>query len=150
MGSEEPSPQASRRGHTAPAAPVDSPAPGGPPDPAAAPDRVGAADPAGMVEPVDAVEPVGAEVEASRGEGRWSVARNGWQAVVPDLPEECAALLATPIVVSVEASSDGDRGGEDDDEEEPVGRHRASAGRYEYRPTLFSTPAVRPRPRHRV
>jgi hypothetical protein len=150
MGSEEPSPQASRRGHAAPAAPVDSPAPAGPPDPpdpAAATGPLATADPA---DPVGVADPVGAEVEASRGEGRWSVARNGWQAVVPDLPEECAALLATPIVVSVEASSDGDRGGDDDDEEEQVGRHRASAGRYEYRPTLFSTPAVRPRPRHRV
>jgi hypothetical protein len=117
---------------------------------------VGTAAATDAADPVDAVEPVGAEVEASRGEGRWSVARNGWQAVVPDLPEECAALLATPIVVSVEASSDGDRGGDDDDDEEQVGRHRASAGRHEYRPTLFATAtatataAVRPRPRHRV
>lgn len=141
MGSEEPSPQAFRRGHAAPATPatpVDAPAPGEPSAPG---------DPAG---PVDPPAPAGAEVEASRGDGRWSVARNGWQAVVPDLPEESAALLATPIVVSVEASSDGDRGGEDDDEEEQVGRHRAAAGRYEYRPTLLAPAAVRPRARHRV
>jgi hypothetical protein len=145
MGSEEPSPQASRRGHAAPATPVDSPASGDPADPVDEADPVAEAEAAGA-----GAEPAGAEVEASRGDGRWSVARKGWQAVVPDLPEECAALLATPIVVSVEASGDGDRGGEDDDEEEQVGRHRALAGRYEYRPTLLAPAAVRPRARHRV
>jgi hypothetical protein len=35
-------------------------------------------------------------------ESRWSVAEAGWKDLLPDLPDEVIALLATPVVASVE------------------------------------------------
>ncbi|GIH20247.1 hypothetical protein [Rugosimonospora africana] len=152
MGSEEPSPQPSRPEPSGPAEFAELVEPAEPAEPD------GPAKPAGPAEPAVAIEPVEAEIEASRGDGRWSVARTGWRAVVPDLPEGCAELLATPIVVSVEAQDDDDRSGGDDDEEDQAGRHRApddpssAAGRYEYRPSFLAPVGLRskPRARHRV
>lgn len=44
-------------------------------------------------------------------EPRWSVAEAGWKDLLPDLPDEVIALLATPVVASV----DPPREPEDDD-----------------------------------
>jgi len=33
---------------------------------------------------------------------RWSVEESGWKQLLPDLPDEVIALLATPVVVSTE------------------------------------------------
>jgi hypothetical protein len=41
-----------------------------------------------------------AEVEVSRSTAAWSVAGDGWKQILPDLPDEVIALLATPVVVS--------------------------------------------------
>jgi hypothetical protein len=35
-------------------------------------------------------------------ESRWSVAEAGWKDLLPDLPDEVIALLATPVVAAVE------------------------------------------------
>jgi hypothetical protein len=35
-------------------------------------------------------------------EPRWSVAEAGWKDLLPDLPDEVIALLATPVVASVD------------------------------------------------
>jgi hypothetical protein len=39
-------------------------------------------------------------------EPRWSVAEAGWKELLPDLPDEVIALLAAPVVASVEPSAD--------------------------------------------
>jgi hypothetical protein len=44
--------------------------------------------------------PSAADIEASQGGSRWSVAESGWKKLLPDLPDEAIALLATPVVVS--------------------------------------------------
>jgi hypothetical protein len=38
-------------------------------------------------------------------EPRWSVAEAGWKDLLPDLPDEVIALLAAPVVASVEPSA---------------------------------------------
>jgi hypothetical protein len=48
-------------------------------------------------------------------ESRWSVAEAGWKDLMPDLPDEVIALLATPVVASV----DGPPEPEDDEERYP-------------------------------
>jgi len=44
-----------------------------------------------------------AEVEGSRSASSWSVAANEWKQLLPDLPDDVIALLATPVVVTAEA-----------------------------------------------
>jgi hypothetical protein len=48
-------------------------------------------------------------------ESRWSVAEAGWKDLLPDLPDEVIALLATPVVASVETSAEPE-----DDERYPA------------------------------
>jgi hypothetical protein len=42
------------------------------------------------------------DVEDSRSAACWTVEERGWKQVLPDLPDEVIALLATPVVVSAE------------------------------------------------
>jgi hypothetical protein len=44
-----------------------------------------------------------ADVAASQGAARWSVAECGWKKLLPDLPDDVIALLADPVVVSAQA-----------------------------------------------
>ncbi len=44
-----------------------------------------------------------ADVEVSRSTASWSVAECGWKQLLPDLPDDVIALLATPVVVTAEA-----------------------------------------------
>ncbi|HKD98690.1 MAG TPA: hypothetical protein VKB69_14015 [Micromonosporaceae bacterium] len=44
-----------------------------------------------------------AEVEGSRSATSWSVAEIGWKQLLPDLPDDVIALLATPVVVTAES-----------------------------------------------
>ena len=44
-----------------------------------------------------------ADVEVSRSTSSWSVAECGWKQILPDLPDDVIALLATPVVVTAEA-----------------------------------------------
>jgi hypothetical protein len=41
-------------------------------------------------------------------EPRWSVAEAGWKDLLPDLPDDVIALLATPVVASVEGPGEPD------------------------------------------
>ena len=43
------------------------------------------------------------EIEGSRSTSSWSVAEYGWKQLLPDLPDEVIAMLATPIVVTAES-----------------------------------------------
>jgi hypothetical protein len=43
------------------------------------------------------------DVEGSRSAACWTVEEFGWAQVLPGLPDEMVALLATPVVVSAEA-----------------------------------------------
>jgi hypothetical protein len=56
---------------------------------------------------LDLPAPVEADVAASQGGTRWSVAGCGWKKLLPDLPDDVIALLATPIVVSAQALTSG-------------------------------------------
>jgi hypothetical protein len=44
-----------------------------------------------------------AEVDGSRSTSSWSVAGGGWKQLLPDLPDDVIAMLATPVVVTAEA-----------------------------------------------
>ena len=44
-----------------------------------------------------------ADVEVSRSASSWSVAECGWKQILPDLPDDVIALLATPVVVTAES-----------------------------------------------
>jgi hypothetical protein len=44
-----------------------------------------------------------ADIEVSRSTSSWSVAECGWKQILPDLPDDVIALLATPVVVTAEA-----------------------------------------------
>jgi len=44
-----------------------------------------------------------AEVEGGRPTAAWPVAESGWRQVLPDLPDDVIAMLATPVVVTAEA-----------------------------------------------
>ena len=46
---------------------------------------------------------VEADVVASRGTSRWSVAECGWKKLLPDLPDDVIELLADPVLVSAQA-----------------------------------------------
>jgi hypothetical protein len=46
---------------------------------------------------------IDADVVASRGTSRWSVAEGGWKKLLPDLPDDVIELLADPVVVSAQA-----------------------------------------------
>jgi hypothetical protein len=43
------------------------------------------------------------DVELSRSTSSWSVAEHGWKQILPDLPDDVIALLATPVVVRADA-----------------------------------------------
>jgi hypothetical protein len=43
-----------------------------------------------------------ADIEGSRSTSSWSVAECGWKQILPDLPDDVIALLATPVVVTAE------------------------------------------------
>jgi hypothetical protein len=43
------------------------------------------------------------DIEGSRSTSSWSVAECGWKQLLPDLPDEVIAMLATPIVVTAES-----------------------------------------------
>jgi hypothetical protein len=43
------------------------------------------------------------EIELSSSTSTWSVAECGWKQILPDLPDEVIAMLATPVVVTAEA-----------------------------------------------
>ena len=43
------------------------------------------------------------DVEVSRSTSSWSVAECGWKQILPDLPDDVIALLATPVVVTAES-----------------------------------------------
>lgn len=45
-------------------------------------------------------------------EPRWSVAEAGWKDLLPDLPDEVIALLATPVVASVEGPDEPEEEGD--------------------------------------
>jgi hypothetical protein len=55
---------------------------------------------------LDLPVPVEADVAASQGGTRWSVAECGWKKLLPDLPDDVIALLADPVVVSAQALTD--------------------------------------------
>jgi hypothetical protein len=44
-----------------------------------------------------------AEVDGSRSTSSWSVAGSGWKQLLPDLPDDVIAMLATPVVVTAES-----------------------------------------------
>jgi hypothetical protein len=99
----------------------------------------------------DRPAPVDPLVEASR---RWSVVRSGWKELLPYLPDDMIALLAAPIVVSVEPSAgDGRDGGEDDDDDEaeryppPQDPCAGPPARYRHHGARSLTPAM---PRYRA
>jgi hypothetical protein len=52
---------------------------------------------------LDLPAPIQEDIDMSRGAARWSVAECGWRKLLPELPDEVIALLATPVVVSVES-----------------------------------------------
>jgi hypothetical protein len=126
MASEERCPEA-------PDATLAGPAPDGPAgvDPAGA-GAAGSAAQAGPPGPVAAADPAGTLPPAGptragpdQGDSRWSVARLRWKALLPDLPDDVIALLAAPIVVSVDPRGDARRVDEDDDKEEQHERYPA-------------------------
>jgi nitrogen fixation protein len=43
------------------------------------------------------------DIERSRSSASWSVAQNGWKQLLPDLPDDVIAMLATPVVVTAES-----------------------------------------------
>jgi hypothetical protein len=43
------------------------------------------------------------QIEGSRSAASWSVAECGWKQLLPELPDDVIALLATPVVVTAEA-----------------------------------------------
>jgi hypothetical protein len=47
-----------------------------------------------------------AEVAENRSTARWTVEERGWKQVLPDLPDDVIALLATPVVVTAEPCAD--------------------------------------------
>jgi hypothetical protein len=44
-----------------------------------------------------------AAVDGSRSTSSWSVAGSGWKQLLPDLPDDVIAMLATPVVVTAES-----------------------------------------------
>jgi hypothetical protein len=78
---------------------------------------------------LDLPAPAIVDVEASRGEARWSVARSGWKKLLPDLPDEVIALLAAPVVVSAAALG----GSDDEDERYPAPAEPCAALNFSYR-----------------
>ncbi len=43
------------------------------------------------------------DVERSSSTSSWSVAECGWKQILPDLPDDVIAMLATPVVVTAES-----------------------------------------------
>jgi hypothetical protein len=56
-----------------------------------------------MPDPTDRVAVTAAEVAENRSTSCWSVQERAWKQVLPDLPDDVIALLATPVVVTAEA-----------------------------------------------
>jgi hypothetical protein len=52
---------------------------------------------------LDLPAPIQEDIDMSCGAARWSVAEGGWKKLLPDLPDDVIALLATPVVVSAES-----------------------------------------------
>jgi hypothetical protein len=52
---------------------------------------------------VSQLEVPSADVELSSSTSAWSVAECGWKQILPDLPDEVIAMLATPVVVTASA-----------------------------------------------
>ena len=44
-----------------------------------------------------------ADIELSSSTSSWSVAECGWKQILPDLPDEVIAMLATPVLVTASA-----------------------------------------------
>jgi hypothetical protein len=93
-------------------------------------------------------EPDRPDVGTGRGDSRWSVARLRWKALLPELPDDVIALIATPIVVSVDPPGIPRRVEDDDDKEEQQERYPAPVDpcavlriRYGDRRPGFLTPA---------
>ena len=70
---------------------------------------------------LDLPAPHEADVRASQGGARWSVAEQGWK----KLPDDVIALLAAPVVVSASALPDARSGAVDPPEDEDVERYPA-------------------------
>ena len=74
-------------------------------------------------------------------EPRWSVAEAGWKDLLPDLPDEVIALLATPVVASVAGPDEP----EEDDRYPAPNEPCASAARpYGDRVARFLAPGEAP------
>jgi hypothetical protein len=43
------------------------------------------------------------DVEGNRSTSSWSVAESGWKQLLPDLPDDVIAMLATPVIVTAES-----------------------------------------------
>jgi hypothetical protein len=98
---------------------------------------------------LDLPAPHEADVAASQGGARWSVAETGWKRLLPDLPDEVIALLATPVVVSAEALS-GTRPADEDDERYPAPDEPCAARTRECAPHFLApAPPRARRARHR-
>jgi hypothetical protein len=50
-------------------------------------------------QPWELISTVDEDVADSRSAARWSVQERGWKQVLPELPDDVIALLATPVVV---------------------------------------------------
>jgi len=66
---------------------------------------------------LDLPAPHEADVRASQGEARWSVAEQGCKKLLPELPDDVIALLAAPVVVSASALPGAGEPPEDEDVE---------------------------------
>ena len=74
---------------------------------------------------LDLPAPHEADVRASQGGARWSVAEQGWKKLLPELPDDVIALLAAPVVVSASALPGARSGAGDPPEDEDVERYPA-------------------------
>ena len=89
------------------------------------------------------------DVARSRSASEWSVAECGWKQLLPDLPDDVIALLATPVVVSA-----GALGGIDAAPAQATAPAHAAAPDRDERQTAcvptFLAPAPRRAGRHRA
>ena len=83
---------------------------------------------------------VAADVEDSRSAACWSVEEHGWKQVLPDLPDDVIALLATPVVVSAESFGAGRK---------PVPEQRAAAAPAPVQPDRAARPLLPAPPKRR-
>jgi hypothetical protein len=85
--------------------------------------------------PSPAPSPSPAEVAEHRSNARWTVEERAWKQVLPDLPDEVIALLASPVVVMTEPFA------EVEPERQPL---EPDAGPYGDRMPRFLAPEVPP------